>query len=82
MFGAGGGHSGQGRGRAHGADDGIQYAREDLKERAKALTRGEGVNVVYDPVGGAHAEADIVRAGLVETIRCSACTASRTIFCC
>jgi NADPH2:quinone reductase len=42
--------------RAHGADEGIQYAREDLKERAKALTRGDGVNVVYDPVGGPYAE--------------------------
>ncbi len=42
--------------RAHGADEGIQYAREDLKERAKALTRGEGVDVVYDPVGGRYAE--------------------------
>ncbi|MBL9101910.1 MAG: NADPH:quinone oxidoreductase family protein [Myxococcales bacterium] len=42
--------------RAHGADEGIQYGREDLKERAKLLTRGEGVDVVYDPVGGAFAE--------------------------
>jgi len=42
--------------RAHGADEGIQYAREDLKERAKALTRGEGVDVVYDPVGGRYAD--------------------------
>ncbi|MFT3767679.1 MAG: NADPH:quinone oxidoreductase family protein [Minicystis sp.] len=42
--------------REHGADEGIQYAREDLKERTKALTRGEGVNVIYDPVGGAYAE--------------------------
>jgi NADPH2:quinone reductase len=45
--------------REHGADEGIDYTREDLKERAKALTRGEGVNVVYDPVGGAHAEASL-----------------------
>ena len=42
--------------RARGADEGIQYAREDLKDRTKALTRGEGVNVVYDPVGGPYAE--------------------------
>jgi NADPH:quinone reductase len=42
--------------RAHGADDGIQYAREDLKDRTKALTRGAGADVVYDPVGGAYAE--------------------------
>jgi NADPH2:quinone reductase len=42
--------------RAHGADDGICYAREDLKERTKALTQGAGANVVYDPVGGPYAE--------------------------
>src|SRR5262249_14741410 len=42
--------------RAHGADEGIQYTREDLKARVKALTGGDGVNVVYDPVGGRYAE--------------------------
>jgi NADPH2:quinone reductase len=42
--------------RAHGADAGINYAREDLKERAKQLTHGGGVDVIYDPVGGAYAE--------------------------
>jgi NADPH2:quinone reductase len=43
--------------KERGADDGINYAREDLKERAKALTHGNGANVVYDPVGGPFAEA-------------------------
>jgi len=42
--------------REHGASDGIDYAKEDLKERLKALTKGNGVDVVYDPVGGALAE--------------------------
>jgi NADPH2:quinone reductase len=42
--------------RAHGAQHGIDYATEDLKERIKALTSGNGVDVVYDPVGGALAE--------------------------
>jgi NADPH2:quinone reductase len=42
--------------REHGASDGINYAREDLKERVKALTSGAGVDVVYDPVGGPLAE--------------------------
>ncbi len=40
-----------------GADEGICYGTEDLKERIKALTDGEGANVIYDPVGGAYAEA-------------------------
>jgi NADPH:quinone reductase len=40
----------------HGADDLINYGREDLKERVKALTEGRGVDVVYDPVGGDYSE--------------------------
>ena len=40
-----------------GAAEGINYAREDLKERAKALTGGNGANVIYDPVGGLYADA-------------------------
>ena len=42
--------------REHGATDGINYAREDLKERLKALTSGNGADVVYDPIGGPLAE--------------------------
>jgi NADPH2:quinone reductase len=42
--------------REHGADAGIDYAKEDLRERIKALTDGRGVDVVYDPVGGAYTE--------------------------
>lgn len=43
--------------KEHGASEGINYSREDLKERAKVLTKGNGANVVYDPVGGPLAEA-------------------------
>ena len=42
--------------REHGATEVINYATEDLKDRLKALTKGDGVNVVYDPVGGALSE--------------------------
>jgi len=42
--------------REHGADLGINYTREDLKERARELTAGAGVDVVYDPVGGPFSE--------------------------
>ena len=42
---------------AYGADQTIDYARDDLRERVKALTEGRGVDVVYDPVGGRQAEA-------------------------
>jgi NADPH2:quinone reductase len=38
--------------RAKGADETIDYTRESLKERAKALTDGRGVDVLLDPVGG------------------------------
>jgi len=43
--------------REHGADETINYATEDLRERIKALTAGKGVDIIYDPVGGAYAEA-------------------------
>jgi NADPH2:quinone reductase len=42
--------------REHGADETINYATEDLRERIKALTEGRGADVVYDPVGGAYSE--------------------------
>jgi NADPH:quinone reductase len=42
--------------RAHGADDTINYATEDLRERIKALTGGNGADLVYDPVGGPYTE--------------------------
>jgi NADPH:quinone reductase len=38
--------------RAHGADDVIDYSSEDVRERVKALTAGEGVDVCVDNVGG------------------------------
>jgi len=42
--------------RAHGADETINYAADDLRERVKALTGARGADVVYDPVGGAYTE--------------------------
>ncbi|MGH8687162.1 MAG: NADPH:quinone oxidoreductase family protein [Burkholderiales bacterium] len=42
--------------RQHGADETINYASEDLRERIKALTDGKGVDVIYDSVGGAYSE--------------------------
>jgi NADPH:quinone reductase len=42
--------------REHGAAEGIDYSREDLKERTKELTGGKGADVIYDPVGGSFAE--------------------------
>jgi NADPH2:quinone reductase len=43
--------------KRNGADAGVDYSTEDLKERVKALTDGAGANVVFDPVGGAYSEA-------------------------
>lgn len=43
--------------RQYGADECIDYSREDLRERLKQITGGRGVDVVYDPVGGAYTEA-------------------------
>lgn len=42
--------------REHGADALVNYAKQDLKEELRRLTDGRGVDVVYDPVGGAYAE--------------------------
>jgi NADPH:quinone reductase len=41
----------------HGADDVIDYARDDLKDALRRLTGGRGADVIYDPVGGSYAEA-------------------------
>jgi len=38
--------------REHGADETIDYTRENLRERIAALTGGKGPDVIYDPVGG------------------------------
>lgn len=39
-----------------GADEVINYTEENLKDRVKELTNGKGVDVIYDPVGGAFSE--------------------------
>jgi NADPH:quinone reductase len=39
-----------------GADHLVNYATQDLRERLKEITRGRGVDVIYDPVGGTLAE--------------------------
>jgi NADPH:quinone reductase len=43
--------------RDRGADEVIDYSREDLKTRTKDLTGGKGVDVIYDCIGGDYAEA-------------------------
>lgn len=43
--------------REHGADEVIDYAAGELKPALGALTSGKGVDVVFDPVGGAFTEA-------------------------
>jgi NADPH2:quinone reductase len=42
--------------RSLGADHLINYSTEDVRERLKEITGGAGVDVVYDPVGGAFTE--------------------------
>ena len=43
--------------RDHGADQGIEYESEDLKQRIRDLTAGQGADVIFDPVGGRYSEA-------------------------
>jgi NADPH2:quinone reductase len=42
---------------AHGADAVVNYARENLRDALRRLGGEHGIDVVYDPVGGPHAEA-------------------------
>jgi NADPH2:quinone reductase len=39
--------------RGNGASDVVNYRREDLRERIKSITGGEGVDICFDNVGGA-----------------------------
>ncbi|WP_394750435.1 NADPH:quinone oxidoreductase family protein [Spongiimicrobium salis] len=43
--------------KEYGATHLVDYSKENLKEQVKALTEGKGVDVIYDPVGGAYTEA-------------------------
>lgn len=43
--------------KQHGADAVINYSREDLREAIKRETRGDGPDVIFDPVSGKFAEA-------------------------
>ena len=45
--------------REQGADELIDYATHDLREAVKALTNGNGADVIYDPVGGPGTEAAV-----------------------
>jgi NADPH2:quinone reductase len=45
--------------RENGADEGINYEEEDLKARLKQLAAPKGIDVLYDAVGGAHAEPSV-----------------------
>ena len=49
--------------REHGADEVINYSQASLKEAIKALTRGRGVDVIFDPVGGPLAQDCLSAAG-------------------
>ncbi|MEY2873848.1 MAG: hypothetical protein RLZZ373_1219 [Pseudomonadota bacterium] len=42
--------------RTVGAHETVNYATEDLRRRVDALTDGQGVQMVYDPVGGDYTE--------------------------
>ena len=38
--------------RAHGVDEAIDYAAENLRDRVEALTDGHGADVIFEAVGG------------------------------
>jgi NADPH:quinone reductase len=43
--------------KRHGADEGVDYEREDLRDALKKLGGEHGIDVIYDPIGGRFAEA-------------------------
>lgn len=42
--------------KEYGADELINYSKQDLKSTLKELTQGKGVDVIYDPIGGDFSE--------------------------
>jgi NADPH2:quinone reductase len=42
--------------RGHGADEVVNYAKEDLRDALKRLGGEHGIDVVFDPVGGPYSE--------------------------
>jgi NADPH2:quinone reductase len=42
--------------RQHGADEGVNYARDDLREALRKLGGERGIDVVYDPIGDRYAD--------------------------
>ncbi|WP_424628892.1 NADPH:quinone oxidoreductase family protein [Bradyrhizobium sp. SYSU BS000235] len=45
--------------KQHGAELTINYAKEDLKDALKRIGGEKGIDIVFDPVGGAYAEAGV-----------------------
>lgn len=43
--------------KKYGADLTLNYTKEDVKATVKEMTKGKGVDMVYDPVGGSYSEA-------------------------
>jgi NADPH2:quinone reductase len=42
--------------KEHGADIGLNYTTEDLKDGLRRVTDGNGPDIIFDPVGGTYAE--------------------------
>ena len=42
--------------KKHGADEGVNYAKDNLRDALKRLGGEHGIDVVYDPIGGDFAE--------------------------
>ena len=38
--------------RKHGADETVNYGKDDLRDALKRLGGAHGIDVIYDPVGG------------------------------
>ena len=63
VIGAAGSHEKATVALSQGCDHVIEYREEDVAERVKAITGGQGVRVVYDGVGAATFEASLASLG-------------------
>jgi NADPH2:quinone reductase len=56
--------------RHYGADHGVNYRADDLAARIAEITNGRGVDLIYDPVGGATAATALQSGRLTCRERC------------
>jgi NADPH2:quinone reductase len=68
--------------RAHGADDAVNYDKENLRDALKRTGGEHGIDVVFDPVGGPYSEPAIRSLAWEGRHLVVGFASSRSIWCC